>query len=161
MTLLEALNKGQYLTFLKLLLSGGFFTTNSNGGDAANVVVSDRPVYAQNQQIVGKADVAASATDNVQIYISGDLTGYSEHSFENLSATDPIDVYGSLDGTNFNATPVMVEIVSTAQTAGKITVNQIAVGEICRIIGKWKALKVLRKGTTNEAQSIRYLHGVL
>lgn len=121
-------------------------------------VTTDGP-YPATWYLASAATVAASATDNVVIYKSNDVSSYNTFTVENLAVTDPVDIYVSLDGTNFSTAAASITLLDDVTTGGGIKAIDIPVGKIGVLRGKFKGIKVLRKGTTNEAQSIRYAHG--
>ena len=112
------------------------------------------------QYTSGTATVAASATDNVEIYEITDARMYNYHVFENFASTDPVDVYVSVDGLTYAAAALSVRLQNDVTTGGGIDVIDIPVANIGVLEGKFYSIKVLRKGTTNEAQNIRYAHSV-
>ena len=111
------------------------------------------------QYVTLAADFTAGAADNAVLYTSGDVSTYNVHMIENLAAsTNNMDVFGSLDGTNFNVTPLAVELMDDVTTGGGVKVVAIAPGKIGILRGKYKAIKVQQAGATDADG--RILHGV-
>lgn len=102
----------------------------------------------------------ATQTDNTVIYTSADVTPYNYHIIENTSTTDPIDVYVSVDGTNYAALAASVTLHDDVTTGGGIKVVSIPAGKIGILTGKYKRIRVLKNGATAETPSIRYAHTV-
>jgi len=93
--------------------------------------------------------------DNGVTYTSGDVSRFNYHAVEAITVAQ--DVYVSLDGTNFIATPVYLDDMN--QASKDVVFNAIPAGEFGVIRGKFKAIKVLQAGA-GAASSCRVLHGV-
>lgn len=100
----------------------------------------------------------ATTTDNTVIYTSGDISAYNIHNFVNTSATDPMDVYVSDDGTNYLLTPSAVRLHDA--TATGTFVLTIPAGDMGTLEGKFTRIRVLKDGATAETPALRYFHGV-
>ena len=119
--------------------------------------------WPSNYYLTGSASTTTQ-TDNAVVYTSGDVSSYNIHVIENTSATDPVDVYISIDGTNFLASASAVRL-HDATTSGTYVVT-IPAGDVGILDGngsgiKVKKIKVLKDGATAENPSIRYAHGVI
>jgi len=104
-------------------------------------------------------DGTAGAADNNVIYTSGDISMYDHHVIENISgAAAAVDVQVSLDGTNYNATAVAVQLLDDVTTGGGVKSLTIAQNKVGVIRGKFKGLRVLQNGAG--AANARVAHGV-
>jgi len=96
------------------------------------------------------ASTAADATDNTVIYTSGDVSMYNYHTIECVSATDPVTVQVSIDGTSWSGDFAITGVTATPS---------IATGEFGVLAGKFQKIRVLKNGTTNEVNAARISHG--
>lgn len=115
--------------------------------------------WPQTQYLSGSAS-SATQTDNTVIYEITDARMYSSHLFENTSATDDVDVYVSLDGSNYNANPAAVQLLNDVTTGGGVRVLTIPAGSVAELDGSFYGIRVLKNGATAENPSIRYSHTV-
>ena len=101
----------------------------------------------------------AGAAGNDVLYTSADISMYNYHVIENTDVSVPLAVYVSLDGTNFNATPVAVELLDDVTTGGGIKAVSIETLKVGVLKGKFMKIKCLQVGAgTCDG---RILHGVV
>lgn len=99
----------------------------------------------------------AGAGDDAVLFTSkeNDINASNIHYIETVAGT--ADVFVSLDGTNFNVTPVAVLLADDVTTGGGVKVTEIAAGKIGILTGAFKAFKVQQKGAV--ATTVRVTHG--
>lgn len=109
--------------------------------------LAKKPYYAITLQ-------AADGSDNTVIYTSADVSWANIHVFESTAQT--IDVFVSLDGTNFTTAPVYLEPMHTATNTTHV--NSLAADKAGILRGKFVKIKV-QNATANQATA-RIMHGV-
>ena len=109
---------------------------------------------------INNSATGGAQTDNTVIYTSADISIYNQHVIENTSATDPVDVYVSLDGTNYLALASSVLLHDDVTTGGGIKVVTIPAGKAGILDGVYSTIQVLKDGITSETPSIRYSHSI-
>lgn len=87
---------------------------------------------------------AVGTNDNDTVYTSPDISMYDTHYIEGTAGT--VDVQVSVDGTNFNTTPAVVQLHDA--TASATYSATIASGKLGILRGKYKAIKILQNGAT-------------
>lgn len=107
---------------------------------------------------INNSATGGAQTDNTIVYTSSDISIYNQHVIENTSATDPVDVYVSLDGTNYLALAASVSLHDDVTTGGGIKVVTIPAGKAGILEGVYSTIQVLKDGITAETPSIRYSH---
>ena len=91
-----------------------------------------------------------STLDNEETIVTGDVSGYT--TFMLMSVTGAVDVYGSLDGTNFSTSPISL----VDQGAADLTpVLVTAAGRLYGVRGLYAKLKVVQNGDTDVAVTLR------
>lgn len=86
-----------------------------------------------------------TAADNAVVYTSGDVSHINQHIIECTAGT--IDIEVSVDGANYNATPVAVYLADDVTVGGGITrVVSIAVGKIGILDGKFRRIRIKQNG---------------
>lgn len=129
----------------------------TSAGSPAGLVVSEsqadwRGNYPTTWYLQDSATIAATTSDNAEIYESGDVSMYNHHVVENDSPVDAVTIQGSLDGTNWSGDLAVTGVAATPL---------IEPGEFGEVdISKWFKIRVLKDGTTNEVPLIRYSHAV-
>ena len=116
--------------------------------------------YPQYQYESGTSTTAVDATDNLEIYESPIVTDFNYHLIHNTTSADPVDVYVSVDGTTYAALAATVLLHDDVTTGGGVKVIEIPAGKVGILEGKYARIKVLKKGTTNEANSVIYAYTV-
>jgi len=111
--------------------------------------------------VQGSAQIVATAVDNSVIYESpGDMSGYNTFMIENTSSVDPVTVQISLDGLNYS-TDVAALLADDVTTGGGVKVLSIPTGKFAVVKDvRWKTIRVLKNGITNEIPSIRFAYAV-
>jgi hypothetical protein len=107
-------------------------------------------------------EFTAGAADNAVLYTSTDISFFNYHIIENFAtSTAAIDVYVSLDGTNFNATAVGVQLADDVSAGGTnvITIPIGKIGILHKPAGKVVKIQCLQDGAG--AADGRILHGNL
>lgn len=103
-------------------------------------------------------ETGGATADNTVVYQSDDVSIYNYHAIENTSTTDPVDVYVSLDGTNYATAAASAVLQDDVTTGGGIAVITIPVGKVGVVSGRYKKIKVLKDGATAETPSARIAH---
>jgi hypothetical protein len=106
--------------------------------------------------IVGNQVGAAGTADNSVIINWNNNLDYFD-TFMLMSTAGAMDVYGSLDGTNYSTAPIAMSDLG-ATTADPVIVT--VAGRMYGFKGKYKALRVLQNGATNVANAI-LRHGTM
>jgi hypothetical protein len=91
----------------------------------------------------------SSTADNDVAIQTGELTKYD--AFMVMSVTGAIDVFGSLDGTNYQTAPLSLQDMG-ATVADPVVVT--AAGRMYGFRGKFKKLRVLQNGVTAVAVTL-------
>lgn len=99
-------------------------------------------------------------TINALVYESANVTPYGCHKIHNTSATDPVAVYVSLNGTDYATLPAAVTLHDDVTTGGGLMVVSIPAGKVGILKGVYNKIKVLKAAGTVETPSIRYAHSV-
>lgn len=103
--------------------------------------------------------VAGTADDDV-LYTSTDITSYDRHIIENESG-NAVDVYVSVDGTNYSTAAVSAYLIDDVTTGGGIKSITIPDNKVGIIEGKFKKLRILQIGAgTPSAGTVRGGHYV-
>jgi hypothetical protein len=103
---------------------------------------------------------AAGAADNAVLYTSLDVSKYNYHVIENESGAT-VDVFVSVDGTNYSTAAASVVLVDDVTTGGGIAVIDIADNKIGILRGKYRKVRVIQKGAgTAVAAGVRVAHAV-
>lgn len=103
----------------------------------------------------------AGAADNAVLYTSSDVSAYNYHIIENESGV-AIDVFVSVDGTNFSTAPASVELIDDVTTGGGIRVISIADNKVGVLKGKFKKIRIDQAAAGSVAAgSVRGGHGVI
>ena len=101
---------------------------------------------------------AAGAADNAVLYTSPDVSKYNYHIIENESGAT-VDVFVSVDGTNYSTAAASVVLVDDVTTGGGIAVIEIANDKIGILRGKFRKIRVIQKGAgTATAGGVRVAH---
>ena len=109
--------------------------------------------------VVSQVEFTAGAADNAILYTSADISMYNYHIIENTDTSVPLDIYVSIDGTNFNPTAATVELLDDVTTGGGIKVVSIPTLKIGVLKGKFAKIRCLQVGAgTCDG---RILHGVV
>ena len=117
--------------------------TNNSGGDLV---------------ILGAS--AAGAADNAVLYTSPDVSKFNYHIFDNTSG-ETVDIWVSVDGTNYAATAASVELIDDVTTGGGIKVIEIATTKTGILRGKFRNVRVIQKGAGEPAAGeVIVAHGV-
>ena len=115
--------------------------TNNSGGD----------------YIIGTSTVGSA--DNVVLYTSVDVSKYNYHVFDNTSG-ETIDIYVSVDGTNFSTLAAAVELINDVTTGGGLKHIDLATTETGILRGKFAKVRVVQKGAgVPAAGEIKIAHG--
>jgi len=103
---------------------------------------------------------AAGAADNAVLYTSLDVSKYNYHIIENESGAT-VDVFVSVDGTNYSTAAASVVLVDDVTTGGGIAVIDIADNKIGVLRGKFRKVRVIQKGAgTAVISGVRVAHAV-
>jgi hypothetical protein len=89
--------------------------------------------------------------DNDVLFTSGDMRPYD--TFMIMSTAGAVDVYGSLDGTNYNTAPLSLADL------GAVTSDPVVVTVANRLYGfrgKYRYIRVLQNGATAATATLRY-----
>jgi len=90
-------------------------------------------------------------SDNDVIITSGDMRPYD--TFMVMSTAGAVDVYASLDGTNFNTAPLSLADLG-ATTSDPVVVT--APNRMYGFRGKYQLIRVLQNGATAATVTLRY-----
>ena len=102
---------------------------------------------------------SAGAADNAVLYTSPDVSKYNYHIIENAS-DETVDVWVSVDGTNYAAVAASVLLINDVTTGGGINVIDLPTDTTGILRGMFKKVRVLQKGAgTPAAGEIRVAHG--
>jgi len=103
---------------------------------------------------------AAGAADNSVIYTSGDVSMYDYHIIENTSG-ETMDIFVSVDGTNFTTAAAAVELIDDVTTGGGVKSITIPTTKTAILRGKYKKIRVDQNGAgVPAAGEVRGAHGV-
>ena len=123
-----------------------------------NAYLASSAFGAPANQITDPQEFTAGAADNAVLYTSTDVSMYNYHAIENFATSSAaMDVYVSLDGTNFNATAVSTRLMDDVTTGDGINVITIPVGKIGVFNFKVAKIQILQDGAG--AADGRILHG--
>ena len=89
--------------------------------------------------------------DNDVLFTTGDISPYD--TFMVMSTVGAVDVYGSLDGTNFNTAPLSLADLGSTTTDPVIVT---AANRMYGFRGKYKYIRVLQNGATAATATLRY-----
>jgi len=139
------------------------FDKSTNGAKHTETQAGSIWAYGNypNTLYLNDTSTGAAQTNNTVIYTSNDVSIYNTHSIENTSTTDPVDVYVSVDGTNYATLAASVSLHDDVTTGGGVKVVTIPAGKIGVLTGKFRKIQVLKDGATAETPSIRYSHTVI
>lgn len=87
---------------------------------------------------------AAAADDAIVIELTSNAEQFD--TWQLGSSAGAIDVYGSLDGTNYQSAPIA--LVDQGSVAPGTTVVETTAGGNYLFKGRWKKIKLLQKGVT-------------
>ena len=113
-------------------------------------------------EYINLANTAQVTADNGVVYESGDISVYNYHIIDNGSG-EAIDVYVSVDGTNYATTAASLELINDVVTGGGLRNIDLATTETGILRGKFKKIKVLMKGDAAddiEIGEVRIGHGI-
>lgn len=119
---------------------------------AAHFYLTSSNVPFPQQNYVSWVGVAGVNTGDI-LYTSSDISGFNTFSVEALTGTVIVEV--SVDGTNYNATPLAILLHNA--TASTTLSASITVGLIGTFKGKFKSFRVKQSGAT--AATARGSHG--
>lgn len=141
--------------------TGTQWIQTASGGAASVATSSDSVTAYGNYPTTDRLDIVlttnVSTSDNTVLYTSNDVSMYNYHVIECTAGT--VDVFVSVDGTNFLSVAASVELINDVTTGGGIKSIDIATADGAGILrGKFRKIRVLQKGTT--ASNIRGFHGV-
>ena len=103
---------------------------------------------------------AAGAADNAVLYTSPDVSKFNYHIIDNRSG-ESVDVWVSIDGTNYSQTAASVRLIDDVTTGDGINVIDIATTKTGILRGKFRNVRILQKGAGNPAAGeIVIAHGV-
>jgi hypothetical protein len=104
---------------------------------------------------------SVGAADNTVIYTSVDISMYNWHVIENTSG-ETMDVFVSVDGTNFTAAAVAVALIDDVTTGGGVKSITIPTNKTAVIRGKFAKIRVDQNGAgVPAAGEVRGFHGVV
>lgn len=104
---------------------------------------------------------AAGTADNDVIYTSPDVSAYNYHIIENTSG-ETMDIFVSVDGTNFTTAAASVELIDDVTTGGGVKSITIPTVKTAILKGKFKKIRVDQNGAgTPAAGEVRGAHGVI
>ena len=135
-------------------------TVDGSGNFTANPA---SPVFPASWYLSGTS-TAADVNDNTDVYVSPDVSIYNHHSISIVTApgAGAVEVHVSLDGTNWEATPVQVISDALVEGAAIQSVNEMTAIGNYHFTRKVKLWRLRNKGaTTGAATSIRFSHGVV
>ena len=113
-------------------------------------------------EYINLANTVQVTADNGVVYESGDISVYNYHIIDNGSG-EAIDVYVSVDGTNYATTAASLELINDVVTGGGLRNIDLATTETGILRGKFKKIKVLMKGDAAddiEIGEVRIGHGI-
>ena len=103
---------------------------------------------------------AAGAADNAVLYTSPDVSKFNYHIIDNRSG-ESVDVWVSIDGTNYSQTAASVRLIDDVTTGDGINVIDIATTKTGILRGKFRNVRIIQKGAGNPAAGeIVIAHGV-
>ena len=147
-----------YVQEIQSVDANGAAVSDSAGNPAVNTLQANVPAFPS-QQYVSAVSVAGTA-DNDVLYTSADVSAYNYHVFDNRSG-ETIDIWVSVDGTNFSQTAAAVDLINDVTTGGGLRHIDIATTETGILRGKFKNVRVIQKGAgAPAAGEILIGHGV-
>lgn len=103
----------------------------------------------------------AGAADNTVIYTSPDVSAYNYHIIENTSG-ETMDIFVSVDGTNFTTAAAAVELIDDVTTGGGVKSITIPTTKTAILKGKFSKIRVDQNGAgVPAAGEVRGAHGVI
>lgn len=94
---------------------------------------------------------ATGVSDNDVLITTGDMTPYRV--FTLMSTAGAVDVFASLDGTNYNTAPLsLTDLGATTNDPVLVT----AANRMYGFFGAYKYIKVLQNGATAATATLRY-----
>ena len=100
--------------------------------------------------------------DNSVVYTSKDIGKYNYHIVDNQSGED-VDIFVSVDGTNWSTTAAAVTLIDDVTTGGGLKHIEVATTETGIVRGKFRKIQVRMAGDTGnniEIGEIKIAHGV-